>query len=249
MFTLITTYYDNPKLLESFVRDNTGVPVIVVDDGSPTIPALSVLKSMEAKNVTLFRVSEDLGFNSHGCRNLAMQQSRTEWNMLVDIDYKIHNMGRVSDDLLDIDPTTPWFFPVIEFNGSAVTRVSINDFVVTRDTYWKAGGYDTEFTGMHQGDRMFIKRMLGDMDPRGVNPLILTGGCMLEEMRSAKMALVRVEEWGDVAKEVVDHVAGTFRYSPGIARLVDTTTREIRDRWLRGVPSDPVPFKWEQQVW
>ena len=33
-----------------------------------------------------YNILQDIGFNNHGCRNLAMLQSETHWNLLTDID-------------------------------------------------------------------------------------------------------------------------------------------------------------------
>ena len=37
-------------------------------------------------NLKGYRVKQDIGFNNHGCRNLAMLKSETHWNWLIDID-------------------------------------------------------------------------------------------------------------------------------------------------------------------
>ena len=38
-----------------------------------------------------YKITADIGFNSHGARNLLMMESETHWNMLMDIDVLLNN--------------------------------------------------------------------------------------------------------------------------------------------------------------
>ena len=57
--------------------------LIIVDDGSMIYPAVDFLVKDDIPDCSLYRVPVDLGFNSHGCRNLAMTVSDKHLNLLL----------------------------------------------------------------------------------------------------------------------------------------------------------------------
>ena len=83
--TIGTTYYNNPELLGLFIKTHIDHfdEIIIVDDGSPD-PAENHIKNKE--KIKLYRVPIDYGFNSHGCRNLIMKETTTDWTVLMDTD-------------------------------------------------------------------------------------------------------------------------------------------------------------------
>ena len=94
MITLVTTYYNEPEHLKKyietsryFIQNSLIKRLIVVDDGSQKIPAKDVI--IKQDNISLFVVDEDLGFNSHGARNLAAKHVKTDWIFFADIDVDI----------------------------------------------------------------------------------------------------------------------------------------------------------------
>ena len=247
MFTVITTYYEEPFFLKKFIKTHADAnyDVIVVDDGSKITPAINIFNSMHFGKIKLFRAVEDLGFNSHGCRNLAMQQSKTQWNILVDIDYQINSINKLLIGVLNKEVL--YAFPVENFKTelppTGYHRKSINDFVVTKDLFWRAGGYDTEFTGAHYGDRLFIRRMTSG---KNVGKL-LNQGVWLRELRSPH-CIKRIIKSDQV-----------FQYSTRDPYIITTSTsfhdrltiidKKVKQERAIGVLcGDPVPFKWEQQL-
>lgn len=111
--------------------------MIVVDDGSP-FP----LSNPKIDGIKIFRVKEDLGFNSHGCRNLGMSQIMTDWALLLDLDI----------DLMSLYPE------ILEMENSkdTVHHFAHNGFAINREVFESCKGYDEEFVNMHDGDRVFI---------------------------------------------------------------------------------------------
>lgn len=131
----------------------------IADDGSMIEPAQKFFdKRPPQPNMRLFRVKEDIGFNSHGARNLLMRQTRDDWNMLSDIDRRYPVETLVSffkSDTLCPDE----YYSFYEMIQSSPDRFSLNDFVVHRDAFWKTGGYDEEFVNIHWGDRTFLNTL------------------------------------------------------------------------------------------
>jgi glycosyltransferase involved in cell wall biosynthesis len=171
MLTYITTYYDDDtrneaKHLERLLKqlkdyNNPNLKLIVVDDASPNVPAKDVIAEYKNDNITLFRVTEDIGFNSHGARNLAMQHTTTKWNLLVDNDNMVVGLDNIFEQLDSLEEDKMHFFPVVhKFSGqSSPTRPSVNDFLITKKLFWLVEGYDSELFGFHIGDQEFLQKV------------------------------------------------------------------------------------------
>lgn len=149
--TIITTYYNNKSHLENFInrfielrKEEPSFKLIVVDDGSMIYPAIDIFNQYgDLKNISLYRITKDLGFNSHGARNLGMSVSTTEWNLLTDSDidlpvYKLENFVYQKIDKNDIYSFTT------------------NSILIHKDTFFSCKGYDEELVNYHYGDSFFL---------------------------------------------------------------------------------------------
>ena len=164
--TYITSYYNEPQLLrellDSFNTDFFNA-LLIIDDGSEEYPAEPIVKPYADKlPVSLYRVTEDLGFNSHGCRNLGAQQAETEWCYFTDMD--MHIDEGASHDLKTATETSvlkQYFTFWRSFKQDYIGRCeeSINDFCIRREHFLESYGYDEEYTGWHYGDKMFLEKL------------------------------------------------------------------------------------------
>lgn len=249
MLTYITTYYNNPELLERaldvmFECPDDRFKMIVVDDASSVSPE-EMIRSLNDDRISLFRITKDIGFNSHGGRNLAMLQSTTEWNLLIDIDYKIHGINKlfqhVCEDLYEVD--CPHFFAVSHpFDGRHTPfRASINDFLVTKKVFWDAGGYDPEFFGFHHGDRALLTRMMGQQH----NSLIHEAA--LEALRSPFATTRLSDDLGDVPEKYSDDRTILYINKQHYNKIHDQI-KAYEYRWNNNIKTNPVPFDWEQII-
>lgn len=249
MLTYITTYYNNPEFLDTLEEtmrycSDQRLKMIIVDDGSEQ-PIDDVVAKWNDPRVSLYRITEDLGFNSHGARNLAMKETITEWNILVDIDYRLVNVDNILSQLEagELESDIPHFLPVAHtFEGKTTPhRESINDFLVTKTAFWKAGGYDPEFTGLHYGDRMFISRMMG---LKKGNSLIF--GSHLEALRSP-FAITQVDESiTDPRKERYSDDRKYLYVSAETAAELNHEIVQVTARHRDGGQANSVPFEWER---
>lgn len=153
--TLGTTYYNNPENLIQYINHHIDYVdhIIVVDDGS-TDPASKYLQ--KDSKISLYRVLKDYGFNSHGCRNLIMRQTTTDWNILMDVD-RLFIDPQFAIELIKkkkLNKNTLYLFEMIVKHADSIHE-SVNDFMVHKEHFWSVGGYDEELIGIRNGDRHF----------------------------------------------------------------------------------------------
>lgn len=158
--TLGTTYYNCPDLLINFINHHIDYfdEIIVVDDGS-SIPAEKHIQKSD--KIKLYRVPIDYGFNSHGCRNLIMKET-TDWTVLFDIDRLIVDpkfaVNTITTKKLRED--TLYLFEMFsDYSNPSTVHSSVNEFLVHKNHFWKAGGYDEELIGMRTGDREYRQQL------------------------------------------------------------------------------------------
>lgn len=163
--TIIHTYYNEESLLETQIERwnvyNQPVNIILIDDGSQKIPAIDVIKKHELKNninFSLYRVRDDIGFNSHGCRNLGARLAATDWLLFLDIDYTLQptDLRRLRGESLD--PNT-WYEFNAKFKGRGNSYMALNQFLIPKKMFLAERGYDESFVPFHFGDREFLARL------------------------------------------------------------------------------------------
>lgn len=148
MFNIIHTYYNEEKFLRQQLDKYKQCKdyfnkIIIVDDASK-IEASNIINNYDLK-IDLYKVLYDLGFNSHGCRNLAMDKTDTDWNLLIDIDMSIDvgTVQKISKCISNgsLDPDTVYTFEIDKDEA-------INTLLIHKDAFWDATGYDEELTNM-----------------------------------------------------------------------------------------------------
>lgn len=164
-FTIIHTYYNERSLLEIQLERwnvyNTPIKIILIDDGSQEVPVEEVLLGVSfADNIDLsvYKVTKDIGFNSHGCRNLGAMLAETDWLLFLDIDYTIQpsDLYRLQHEELD---RNTWYEINARYKGRGDPYMALNQFIIPKNLYVTAGGYDESFVPFHYGDREFLDRL------------------------------------------------------------------------------------------
>ena len=178
--TIIQTYYNERLHLETQIERwnyyKTPVNIILIDDGSQIEPAENVLKEHTLNdniNFSLYRVTEDIGFNSHGCRNLGARLAQSNWLLFLDIDYTLQpaDLKRLQTETLDLNS---WYELNAKFQGRGNTYKALNQFMISRKLFLDSGGYDESFTPFHYGDREFLSQIENDYQKINLEWLILT---------------------------------------------------------------------------
>lgn len=169
MISCNITYYNEPKwLLDWYLKlkllYERGHDIIlnVADDGSQVHSAEEFFDDHPPlPNMHLFRVKEDLGFNSHGARNLLMKQTTTEWNIMSDIDrrFSMKTLIDIADRAEAGKLQRGHYYSFYEILKASRDRFSVNEYLVHKTDFWKSGGYDEEFVNIHFGDRYFLEAL------------------------------------------------------------------------------------------
>lgn len=199
--------------------------MIVVDDGSP-IPAEPILRKMKIGiPISLFRITEDIGWNCGGAKNLGMKHCETEWAFVADIDMVVP--GATWAAILDanLDPCRHYILPRIFPDGREV-RPHADSFVLTKDMFWSVGGFDEDFA-FKMGGSHFPKALIAMSGERiileGVPPVMYGGGLMGDSTSNA-------------TEEQID--AGRIRR--------DEIWRQKRAGELSMTPVNHLRFPWEK---
>jgi hypothetical protein len=167
--TIGYTYYNDTEQLEHLLEVWKDWPSLVdiflVDDGSQIFPAQDILHNWNkpdyGPSFQLWRVPRDIGFNSHGCRNLIAKYASTDAIAFLDIDMEVstETIGRLMTKIYH--PRSFYQHDCWIKNKQELLPYPghLNSFVINKDLFWEAGGYDESFTGHHFGDREFIERV------------------------------------------------------------------------------------------
>ena len=165
--SLVCSYYDDPRRLFDLVWNPTTFDyfdeIIIVDDGSQKHLARDVLVDLIADEpslsdrVRLFRIPWDYGFNNHGGRNLAMRFVRNEWCTLIDVDNVMDEA--FCEKLHEMIDSAPEDTFIIHNADITPSKDTLNHFTLKHSQFWRCGGYDEEFMGIHYGDKVFRHRL------------------------------------------------------------------------------------------
>jgi hypothetical protein len=110
-------------------------------------------------NLRLVRVDDDIDWNMPGCRNLAATLCSTEWMLYFDVDNVVSeaNLRKMVDAVPRLDASRLHVFRRTQ-DGVDV-EPHINSFLISRQGFWRAGGYDEDFSG-HYGFEDVAFRMM-----------------------------------------------------------------------------------------
>lgn len=161
-------YYENPLFLRRQLEHWSEIPqetrhhlrAIIADDGSPTLPALDVLRSMRELPfpIRLFRIEVDVRWNWLAARNIGMHHATNGWCLLTDMDHV------VAPDTADAlvhgahNPDSIYRLCRREHTGQLI-HPHPNTMFLTRAMFWKAGGYDEALSGHYGTDGDWRRRL------------------------------------------------------------------------------------------
>lgn len=175
MLSLVMPFYLNRSMLELQFREwqrwsakaRAQIEAVIVDDGSPE-PAVDVPRPDGLPELSIYRVLEDRPWHQHAARNLGAHVARAPWLLLTDMDHVL--TAEAADALLKrlgrLDAGTAYFLHRIEattldptLGTDGRSKPHPNSFVMTRELYWRVGGYDEDYCGVYGTDGLFKARL------------------------------------------------------------------------------------------
>src|SRR6218665_2501818 len=95
--SLCMPYYMNPGMLAEHYRQWAAWPdavkrrveVVLVDDASPSGPALDVERPADLPAISIYRVAVDIPWHQDGARNLSAHVAAGRWLVLTDMDHML----------------------------------------------------------------------------------------------------------------------------------------------------------------
>tara|TARA_B100001939_G_scaffold333391_1_gene333300 strand:- start:1172 stop:1906 length:735 start_codon:yes stop_codon:yes gene_type:complete len=168
--TLGLTYFNDEKWIHEWYHQfkfyPSEVEIIIFDDASDHSPIEEVLYPImdmpdHTPEISIYKVTKDLGFNSHGCRNAIAKLAKSEFICFFDIDMLCmgDTMGRMKQRNWQHHSLYHHQFYQFPIQRMLPYPGHINSFLCSKQLFWEAGGYDESFTGYHYGDREFIARL------------------------------------------------------------------------------------------
>jgi len=178
--TLCLPYYRQPTMLRKQLEVMEHYPqqmrIAIVDDGSPE-PALPIIKECShglRSRIDLYRVGVDLPWNRGGARNLASREAQTTWICHLDTDHVLPADCAARLLACEPDPKSWYKFERYRVGVADDTRKKdkadpkatfvkihshIDSYLVTKDLYWQAGGYNESFSGCLGGGSPFLAEL------------------------------------------------------------------------------------------
>lgn len=174
MISLIMPYYRNAGMLALQYDGWAGwadklkaqYRIILIDDGSPEA-AIDVPRPEGLPALAIWRVLEDRPWHQHAARNLGAHVAPEGWMLMTDMDHVLtaeHARG-LAKRIGRLDPDTIYMLNRIEATTGEPTRDALgrekphpNSFVLTRDLFWRIGGYDEDYCGVYGTDGLFKRR-------------------------------------------------------------------------------------------
>lgn len=176
--TLVYAYYENGGMLDRHLQEWSDYRLkgkfraIIVDDGSSKDSAIDHLDGIDVGfPIELYRINEDIPWNQDGARNLGMTHT-DGWCMITDMDHLLNVKNAKKLATREYDSESFYTFRRELQDGSKYHNHP-NSYFLTRDMYWKAGGYDESFRGFYGSDSVFQHQLESITNPHRL-PISLT---------------------------------------------------------------------------
>lgn len=161
--TLVVSFYENPTWLDTQATVwrsyaaalAAALSIVIVDDGSP-VPCVTPTNVPAA--IRLFRIDVDVRWNWLAARNIGAHHAADGWILLTDIDHVVPETTLRAVMEGQHDPRVVYVFSRREHTGELVNPHSAS-FLMTRQMFWRIGGYDERLSGFYGTDGLYRKRL------------------------------------------------------------------------------------------
>lgn len=132
--------------------------VLVDDHSTPSL--MGAFDTTKIKNVSIYRIEQDLKWNTPGALNLGITQAPNEWVICMDSDCMLfpEHLEKLLDE--SPDPEKFHYFKRIRMSNT-LDRLRVNRYLpcailMTKTAFLKIGGFDEDFTGACSGGYGFF---------------------------------------------------------------------------------------------
>jgi hypothetical protein len=164
LVTLVLPFYQNHNFFIQQIAQWCTYPddlakqfaVVVVDDGSP----LPVQKpNTDRVSLRLFRIDVDIPWNWLAARNIGAHHAADGWMLLTDMDHMVSADCLRALVYCEHDPAVVYALSRIDYTGEVIQPHSAS-FFLTREMFWRIGGYDEALSGHYGTDGEFRRRIV-----------------------------------------------------------------------------------------
>jgi hypothetical protein len=156
--TMVYSYYDNPHMLQEQIfnwmqydeKMRNEVEFIITDDCSSIHPISEVFPFPKELHCRVFRITKKVPWNWLACRNIGAYYAAGKWILLTDMDHTLqpqHAAKLMSKIKAPMYSNYVYLFERIDAPNNTPFKPHNDSFLMTKDLYWKIGGYDEELSG------------------------------------------------------------------------------------------------------
>lgn len=169
LITFVYAYYDNPNMFLRQMEEWNVYPneikkqldIIVTDDCSKDKPLSDLPLNLKNIDIRRFQITEKVQWNWLACRNIGASKANTKWLLLTDMDHMVDSVD--IGDLFNFlnkkaYEETVYLFKRVDAPNRTKFKSHDDSYLMTKEMYWKIGGYDEELSGNYGTSGRYRKR-------------------------------------------------------------------------------------------